>query len=1034
MSRFILHILFVSNLLALTPFELHNIREARGQNITGAGVEIGIIDNAFNENHQALTGQLLGVEYPQGYTPNFTTDAHGSHVAGIAVANRTNNSSYGIANEAKFYGMGGIGSGLQIPSSFDFFNPINEIKIINNSWGSNTYPAVNLRINPNLQIDTSFTPQSVSGTLRASDFSSGLYELATQKQVLSIFAAGNEGILSPNIQAVAPRYDESLRSWLAVGALDSNHIERRNDGILVVSGRGIADFSNGFIGAENFSLVAAGVDINSVDSSTASGYTSKQGTSMAAPAISGIAALVSQQFPFLNGKQIADVLLSTANRDYEAPKMTVKQVQTDNTQNNFSYLIVYIDTQIPTEAEIRDDLRALYANQAIIVGGQQIALDEHIWNNRDNIQNPNATIQGTMQVRKEDLFGQGIADAFKAIKGLGEIDINRLSDADAQEKDGVKEAFYTLNVSSDAIFENDISQKKWDDTLHLNTALNLPTSLQGLNAGFIKEGSATLTFRGANTYEGATIIRNGELRLEKRADDTGGSIAGNVFVEQNAKLNILGATTQVSTPTQSASIAKDLINEGGTVSIGERGLGLLSVTGTYTQKNSGILQLSFNSLGNSKLEANSYTIESGELQYRPLEAQFSTTPQTIVIDLKQELKDVLNNFTDVSVLPSNVLDYTLMADRFTLQIIGRPDAYGNILSANLSLAAALRSIASLLNEPSTPTEYRAFFNNFLNTTQVGSTDYENSLKSLDSDGYLKHSSKIFSLQDKNALKTLLHLYEGDDENFALSPNYHYGVSKDESFWGFGAKLRAKKTVPNANLAGYLGYDDLSSSFEYSTLRSKILSAGLVSASSLSDYLQFILGLHLGFSQNELERQIYPTNTRLKGTYQNIFASIQLGFAQDYELRSMLDTNLAQSAFVLTPLAYLSYKLAYQDAFKEDGQLFAKSYDQGYINSLSANAGFNLRYNFLKNFDSADLNLYSVYERLLSEDELRNEASFKDFANYKFTQQKALAKDKLRFGVNLSNKFGRGFFSLGLDNELSKDEYSFNILGKVGFSF
>ena len=1018
MSRFILHILFVSNLYSLTPFELHNIREAHGQGIRGDKIIIGIIDDAFNENHQALTGQLLGVSYPVGYTPNFATDTHGSHVAGIAVANRTNNSSYGIANEAKFYGMGGIGSRLQIPSSFDFFNPINEIKIINNSWGSNTYPAVNLRINPNLQTDTNFTPQSVSGTLRASDVSSGLYELATQKQVLSIFAAGNEGILSPNIQAVAPRYDESLRSWLAVGALDSNHIERRNDGTLVVSGRGIADFSNGFIGAENFSLVAAGVDINSVDSSTASGYTSKQGTSMAAPAISGIAALVSQQFPFLNGKQIADVLLSTANRDYEAPKMTVKEV--NNGTQTSTYTVVYIDQAVPAnQTQIRADLMDLYNNNT-----QKV----------DEILNNLEPLQPNRQVSKQMLFGQGIADAFKAIKGLGEIDINRLSDADAQEKDGVKEAFYTLNVSSDAIFENDISQKKWDDTLHLNTALNLPTSLQGLNAGFIKEGSATLTFRGANTYEGATIIRNGELRLEKRADDTGGSLAGNVFVEQNAKLNILGATTQVSTPTQSASIAQNLINEGGTVSIGERGLGLLSVTGTYTQKNSGILQLSFNSLGNSKLEANSYTIESGELQYRPLEAQFSTTPQTIVIDLKQELKDVLNNFTDVSVLPSNVLDYTLMADRFTLQIIGRPDAYGNILSANLSLAAALRSIASLLNEPSTPTEYRAFFNNFLNTTQVGSTDYENSLKSLDSDGYLKHSSKIFSLQDKNALKTLLHLYEGDDENFALSPNYHYGVSKDESFWGFGAKLRAKKTVPNANLAGYLGYDDLSSSFEYSTLRSKILSAGLVSTSSLSDYLQFILGLHLGFSQNELERQIYPTNTRLKGTYQNIFASIQLGLAQDYELRSMLDTNLAYSAFVLTPLAYLSYKLAYQDAFKEDGQLFAKSYDQGYINSLSANAGFNLRYNFLKNFDSADLNLYSVYERLLSEDELRNEANFKDFANYKFTQQKALAKDKLRFGVNLSNKFGRGFFSLGLDNELSKDEYSFNILGKVGFSF
>lgn len=48
------------------------------------------------------------------------------------------------------------------------------------------------------------------------------------------------------------------------------------------------------------------------------------GTSQATPMVSGAAMLVQQKFGFLGGAQIADVLLTTANNDFKAPKLMLK--------------------------------------------------------------------------------------------------------------------------------------------------------------------------------------------------------------------------------------------------------------------------------------------------------------------------------------------------------------------------------------------------------------------------------------------------------------------------------------------------------------------------------------------------------------------------------------------------------------------------------------------------------------------------------------------------------------------------------------
>lgn len=227
------------------------------------------------------------------------------------------------------------GAKFDTPNVYNYFKD-KDVKIINNSWNSTLYPVVSM-VEPgrySLTLKNSSSTQLLQ-QIHSNQTAKELNNLVKEKKTLVVFAAGNEGIISPGIMALSPLYNEELHSFLAVGSVDSSQITKNQDGKLVVSAKGLSGFSNGLLGAENFSLVAPGSNIRNVNAAYMQPvvfgrpdnklYRTQSGTSMAAPMVSGGAALVAQRFPFLNGKQIADVLLSTANKDYVAPKLTVKE-------------------------------------------------------------------------------------------------------------------------------------------------------------------------------------------------------------------------------------------------------------------------------------------------------------------------------------------------------------------------------------------------------------------------------------------------------------------------------------------------------------------------------------------------------------------------------------------------------------------------------------------------------------------------------------------------------------------------------------
>lgn len=668
---FLLSIGIFTQAMALSDFELINVSKAHDQGITGQGIIVGVIDSPINQNHpdfkDKILGQSLGKINNKAYTPDFNSDVHGSHVAGIIGAKRNNTYPYGVAYDAKIYGLQATGANVGrvalVPANaYDYFKD-KDVKIINNSWGSAIFPVVGMRqlawYSDTLKKET---PDYIINTASSKNITKELIQLSKEKQVLMVFASHNQGISSPDLEAVLPYYDESLKAWLSVGSLDSSKINKDPKGKLVVQAQGLSDFGNAFVGAENFSLVAPGSNINSINASYGvkdnifgsigkKPYRTLSGTSMAAPMVSGAAALVFQKFPFLNGKQIADVLLSTANKNYQAPKLTVKVTKdllnTKTYRKQNYYTIIYIDQPIPKNRELikQDLITQSYWNADEILN--------NLISNYDLMKDADKNYEGIQSLSKEALFGQGILDVTKALGGIATLDANRLEAKDVNSKynKNEKEAYYSLDTKGyNATFSNDISQKLWDDKTHLDTAKNSARNeLKDIQKiGILKTGDGILILSGNNSYKGTTLVEKGEIALHKREDKSGGIIAGDVKVLNTGLFSGNGTINQ------------NLHNEG-IVRPGNKDLSDLTVKGSYTQTQKATLQLDFGNSGNSKLIANSYDIQGGKLEYIPL-PQFYTSGTEVNIDLGSLNKN-LDHFTEVKIASNNSVDFIAVLDK-----------------------------------------------------------------------------------------------------------------------------------------------------------------------------------------------------------------------------------------------------------------------------------------------------------------------------------------------------------------------------------
>lgn len=465
--------------------DLINAAGAYAQGYTGKGVTVGVTDvGIVNFSHPEFSGKTgSGVVFDglESSDVPLTWEElnHPTHVAGIAAADKNGFGMHGVAYDADIASSSiyYVGERIEVSSSFyDNYLTNPDIKIINNSWNDyNNYLS-------NVQNEEDFN--EIIEYLQ-NDIASLEIEKAVNNDKLLVFAAGNDGKLAAalenNLDVLTgdKAFNDNI---ITVTAAKANSFTKNDNGGFNVKSDAIAIFSNLAMYNEDTTLSAPGWYINSANADfAASGeyYYSEPGTSMAAPMVTGVGALVQQAFPYLSGKQIGDVLLSTANSNItnSSGYFMTSQYGKDDKGEAYAYVnVYYMGSGVKNDEEIKDDVLKYYKNNpesgswityfdAIYdtfysVSGNKWWLENALNKKNGAILEVNAYYNVPLDV----IFGQGIVDAGKAVNGLGAINVRRLDKSDISENYTVqgrseKQALYTVDTQGyNSVWSNDISE------------------------------------------------------------------------------------------------------------------------------------------------------------------------------------------------------------------------------------------------------------------------------------------------------------------------------------------------------------------------------------------------------------------------------------------------------------------------------------------------------------------------------------------------------------------------------------------------
>ena len=291
---------------------------------TGEGVLVGVIDTGVNF-HKDIAKNLWdgGEEYPNhGYNTfensHDVSDGfnHGTHCAGIICGDGTSDTQIGVAPDAtimciKVMDNGGAGNANSVCSGIEFAIE-HGADVLNMSLG---FPSAS---------------NSTREALRQT------YENALEAGVAIVTAVGNDGMLNlafpvPNSVRVPggcpPPWlhpDQQvnaggLSACIAVGAVNSSNkvADFSSKGPFTWQTTSYADYPylpGREIGLIRPDVCAPGVSIVSCSNPNSGGYASMDGTSQAAPCVTGVICLMLEKKPYLTPAQICEALETTATK------------------------------------------------------------------------------------------------------------------------------------------------------------------------------------------------------------------------------------------------------------------------------------------------------------------------------------------------------------------------------------------------------------------------------------------------------------------------------------------------------------------------------------------------------------------------------------------------------------------------------------------------------------------------------------------------------------------------------------------------
>ena len=509
-----------------------NASSAYLKGLSGYGIKVGIVDSGINPNNLAFTGAIVagynastglsGVNNLADLNPG-TNNYHGTFTSS-EIASRRSIGGYfqGVAyNSSLVVGAVPFGSATDVQQA----NAINYVssqgvKVINNSWG---YPSSVTYA----QIAVS-APQTVSALVNA-----------VANGAVVVFSAGNDATANPSALAMMPSYNSAVAgSWIAVASS-------------TVNGLYMASYSD-FCGAAKLYCITAPGGLTSYDgglvgingasnSNNISGVTHMQGTSMAAPLVSGTVALVAEAFPWMTSSQLTASVLTTGSLASNPNTTSGRGLlnvgaavqgpgifESTFTANTAGYSSTFGNNILGTYGLIKSGLGTLsltgantYSGATIInAGAISVGADSNLGNSAGNLNLNGGNLNTTAN--------------FSMIRNV--------------------------SVSSDSSIQTDAS-----------TVLTTTGSFSGGGA-LTKTGAGDLIVNGVSTNTGDVTVSVGTLKVGSTSANSGATLGGNFTISAGSLLGGYGTI---------GGAGKTAINNG---SISPGGsIGTLSITGNFIQ-------------------------------------------------------------------------------------------------------------------------------------------------------------------------------------------------------------------------------------------------------------------------------------------------------------------------------------------------------------------------------------------------------------------------------------------------------------------
>jgi len=612
-----------------------NAQQAYAAGLSGRGIKLGAVDSGLSLTHQEFAKRnvkalnVSGIYANDGFQMSggrqawragdaFNTtgakssrnDNHGSHVSGSIAAARNGVGMMGVAFESDYHITNSNGTDASVYGvnmDYNYFRAAYGnladagVRVINSSWG-----------NPDARDDVNTVAGVYAAHLRVmgSDKKSWLQaaaDVARETNVLHVWAAGNSGRDNVNVRSALPYFQPDLeQNWLTVTALTKELVQ--------------PSFSNRCGLAKYWCVSAPGAAINSLGAKSDTAYDSENGTSMAAPHVTGALGLLMERYPTLDNQAIRTILLTTAKHLGKGAADAPNEVfgwgipDLGKALNGPAQLLGRFNAHLPAGAE---DTWSNNISEAALVQRKS----EERQKLADWRAIPVATLQAAVQeASREPLMriGEQVKSSYdvslKRVQTLRQLEVKVKADssdelldaytaaAEAVSGDTIASTIMTLmktgeNPSTDKVIATllaaepavKLARAPLDayeaQSAYLNhVAKKTDTDYVGV---LVKTGAGSLTLTGDNRYSGGTLLQGGTLGVGSNTALGSGSLSMSDGTTLRAAADglalanalSLSGTGNIDTQAYNMTLSGAISDGASAGSLTKRGRGSLTLTG-----------------------------------------------------------------------------------------------------------------------------------------------------------------------------------------------------------------------------------------------------------------------------------------------------------------------------------------------------------------------------------------------------------------------------------------------------------------------